>query len=418
MGAQPMGDDRRTHRPTVEYDHHSREMALRGDVINDEVRSVCPVTWTESYGGHWVVTGYEAMSAVVRDDATFCSSRSAEGSGGVAIPSGVPTGMTETDPPRFRQIRSQLNPMFTQAAVELLKPEILDYTTACIDSFIESGECDFLTDLTSPVPAILTVRMLGLPMEDWRRYADVLHRIIATGFEDGPEGAEVAQLLDWFRAQTLAVAQARREEPKDDLISLLTHMEVDGERFSMEDVMANIFLLAGGGVDTTTGLMSHTLRHLTRDRAAREWLMEDSSRLTGACEEYLRYFSPVQSLARTVTTETEMAGQTMEPNERVLISWAGANHDPAEFDAPDEIRLDRTPNRHAAFGLGIHRCLGSNVARVVWSTVIGEVLRRIPDFEVDESRVIPYQSIGIINGLHSVPATFTPGARIGSTFTV
>jgi cytochrome P450 len=414
-----MSDDVRTHRPIVDFDRHSREMAQRGDDINDEARSVCPVAWTEAYGGHWVVTGYKEMSAVARDDATFTSRRDdEEGYVGTSIPGGVPTGMIETDPPYFRKMRSQFNPLFTQAAVELLKPEILDYTTACIDSFIESGECDFVTDLTSPVPAILTVRMLGLPMEDWRLYADVLHRMIATGFESGPEGTEVAELLEWFRAQTLAVALARREEPKDDLISLLTHLEVDGERLQMEEVQGNIFLLAGGGVDTTTGLMSHTLRHLTRDKSARKWLLEDFSRLPGACEEYLRYFNPVQGLARTVTTECVVAGQTMEPKDRLLISWAGANHDPAEFDDPGEVHLDRTPNRHAAFGLGIHRCLGSNLARAVWSTVIGEVLRRIPDFEVDESRVIQYQSIGVINGLHSVPATFTPGARIGSSFTV
>jgi cytochrome P450 len=413
-------NDSRLDRTVVEFDHHSSEMQTSGTAILEDLRSTCPVAWTESNGGYWVVTGYEELSRIARDDATFCSRNDPEeGYGGTGIPSVPDIGLIETDPPRFKKLRSQFNPLFTQAAAQALQPEILDYTTWCIDQFIESGRCDLVGDLTSPVPAMLTVRMLGLPLADSVRYADVMHRMVAVGLHaEGDEGAEVVELLDWFRAQALEAAQARREDPKDDLISLIANMKVDGELLPMNEVLGNIFLVAGGGVDTTTALMSQTFVHLTRDRQARQWLIEDPSRLPQACEEYLRYFSPVQGLARSVTTQSVVAGQTMHQGERVYMSWAAANRDPNQFDRPDEIVLDRPANRHTTFGLGIHRCLGSHVARLIWKTVVGEVLRRLPDFEVDESRVVPYQSIGVVNGLDSVPTRFTPGSRVGSTFSL
>ena len=134
-----------------------------------------------------------------------------------------------------------------------------------------------------------------------------------------------------------------------------------------------------------------------------------------ACEEYLRYFTPVQGLSRNVTAPCRVGGAEMNPPERIWMSWASANLDPQVFDAPEEIRLDRFPNRHAAFGLGAHRCLGSNVARVVWSIVVGEVLRRLPDYEIDESGTVKYPSIGVVNGWASMPARFSPGPRIGTS---
>src|SRR5690348_13837166 len=133
-----------------------------------------------------------------------------------------------------------------------------------------------------------------------------------------------------------------------------------------------------------------------------------------ACEEYLRWVTPVQGMARTVTRDCEFGGQPLRKDDRVWISWASANLAPELFDEPEQIKLDRSPNRHSAFGLGIHRCLGSNLARVVWRIVVEQVLRRMPDYELDLNAAERYPSIGITNGWKCTPVTFTPGSKVGA----
>jgi len=153
---------------------------------------------------------------------------------------------------------------------------------------------------------------------------------------------------------------------------------------------------------------------MTRVPPARRFLAEDFSRLPLACEEYLRWVTPVQGMARTVTRDCEFAGQPLRKDDRAWISWASANLAPELFDEPEQIKLDRSPNRHSAFGLGIHRCLGSNLARVVWRIVVEQVLTRMPDYELDLSAAERYPSIAITNGWKYTPVTFTPGSRVGA----
>ena len=174
-------------------------------------------------------------------------------------------------------------------------------------------------------------------------------------------------------------------------------------------------LIIGGGNDTTTGLVANALIWLSEHPDARNWLREDPSRLRAPARSSCATSRPTQALARTVRKPVEIGGYELQPGDRVLLSFASANHDPAEFDNPDEIKLDRFPNRHQAFGLGLHRCLGSNFTRMEFRVVLEEVLERMPDFVVDRSGSERYGTSASSTAGHHA-ATFTPGPRLGSTF--
>jgi cytochrome P450 len=211
----------------------------------------------------------------------------------------------------------------------------------------------------------------------------------------------------------------RRAEPRNDLISVLATAEVAGEQLPVERILEICNLLLAGGTDTTTGMLANIMIWLARHPEQRAWLAADPARVGPAIEEFLRYFTPTQALARTVTKDVEIGGQQLHRGDRVLLSFAAANFDPEVFEDPDEVKLDRFPNRHQAFGLGIHRCLGSNLARMDIDVMLTEILRRLPDFAVDETGCVGYETIGVVNGWHRVPISFTAGGPVGGTaFTV
>ncbi|ETB31004.1 cytochrome P450, partial [Mycobacterium avium subsp. hominissuis 10-5606] len=178
-----------------------------------------------------------------------------------------------------------------------------------------------------------------------------------------------------------------------------------------EMLIETVLLLVQGGVDTTSNLVGHALRYLAEHPEDRQRLIDDPTRIPGAIDEFLRYYSPVQTIARTATRDTELGGCPIRKGERVLMSWAGANLDDRVWPDPLEVVLDRTPNRQTSFGIGVHRCLGANLANVMVEVMLGEVLRRIPDYEI-AGPVSRYATIGIIHGIDALPVRFAPGPRV------
>ena len=176
---------------------------------------------------------------------------------------------------------------------------------------------------------------------------------------------------------------ARRANPTDDIISYLVHQEVDGREIDDFEAFAMLELLLAGGVGTTASLVSQSLVWLARNTDVRQRLIDDPSLLDHAVEEFLRYFSPTQALARTVAKDTEFHGCPMKKGDRALLAWSSANRDEKLFENPDEIDIERWPNRHTAFGIGIHRCAGSHLGRYMSKTLISQVLERMPDYVVD-----------------------------------
>ena len=201
-----------------------------------------------------------------------------------------------------------------------------------------------------------------------------------------------------------------RRESRDfsgQLGALLT-AEVNGEPLSDMDVISYVFLLFFGGLDTTTAALANALVVLDRDRDLRATLIEHPEKMATAVEEFLRFEAPVQALGRTLSRDIEMGGQRMRAGERALLVWASANRDPAAFPDPDTIDLDRTPNRHLAFGVGLHRCLGSNLGRAMFHILLERLLARLPDYRVTEDPTPHrYSDAGIVFALHHLPAEFT-----------
>ena len=399
-----------TDRHEIDFDHHSPEYAEHHLEIYKDLRTRCPVAHTDAHGGYWLVTRYDDVTTVARDDQTYSSQWKPDGCSGVVIPAtDRPHVPIETDPPELQKYRRILNPMFSPAAAQRWRPNIERWTALCLDVAIERGEFDLVNDLGNPVPGLFTCELLGLPLEDWERYAGPFHRAVYT-----PPTADRSQLfaeMAWIMESLAELVARRRREPQDDMISILTQAEIDGQPIPDEVVVNICDLVMAGGFDTTTAATSSALWHLHHDHADRQRLIDDPTLLPVAVEEWLRYYAPTQALARTVTEDTELGGQQLSAGDRVLVSWASANHDDTEFEDPEAIVIDRLPNPHTAFGVGAHRCLGMHFARAEIVAMVGAVLDRMPDYEVIEDQAEPYTTIGIVNGWITMPARFTPGTR-------
>jgi len=290
---------------------------------------------------------------------------------------------------------------------------VAQFVTWCLDQRIETGTIDLVNDLSNPIPAMVTLDHLGLPVTEWEFYAPPFHGLVA--YPQGTEGfAEAVAGYHAIIERLKQEIQRRRDEPTDDRITELMGYRENGELLT-EDVLLNVLgLILAGGVDTTTTLLASAFNGFDRDRDMRDRVLADPALLAAACEEFLRIASPGQVHARTATCDTEIHGQAIKAGERVLVSMASANHDPEAFECPNEVRLDRFPNHHVAFGMGAHRCIGAAFAREEFAVVVGEMLRRMPDYELTEGAE-RYSNFGMMQGWVSMPARFTPGKKVGAT---
>jgi cytochrome P450 len=256
------------------------------------------------------------------------------------------------------------------------------------------------------------MRILGLPLTEWEKVATPFHEISWTKPGTERNDRAVEGVFGVMQMLTGEIAK-RRAEPTDDLISFLVHADLEGRALTEEEILKICFLQFIGGVDTSTGLLSHAFAWLSEHPEHCPKLVHDPEYLRTATEEFLRWTSPAPALCRTVTAETQLGGQTLIEGDRMLISWASANQDARVFDNPDEVQLDRWPNRHQAFGLGAHRCLGSNLGRVQFQEVLVTALKRLPDLKVDLANAELYPTLGQVNGYTHLPATFTPTPALG-----
>jgi len=403
----------------VEFDQHSREYREAYPAVAHELRDRCPVVWSGSHGGFWVVAGHEMLSAIAKRTDLLSNDHDPDGVrngyDGIALPARGSTrvGFVEMDPPEQSEYRRVLNPFLSPSGVQVWNPLLADLTRACIDDVIETGRLDFVDDFANIVPAVLTMAMLGLPLADWEIYCEPTHMQVYTP----PTSPDIPKLMELHARMTDRLAQyveIRSREPRPGMLTALLNAKVMGEFVSDEEIVATMVLLIAGGFDTTTSLLASALEWLDGHPDERVRLVEDPRHLDLATEEFLRYFSPAQGNARTVKEDCEVAGFQFSEGERMLLSFAMCNHDPSSFPNPDEIVLDRFPNPHAAFGLGAHRCIGSNLARLDFKYMLREALRRMPDYRIDHAGREQYESIGSINGFRHLPATFTPGRREGS----
>jgi cytochrome P450 len=432
MGGQHMSenktsDERAAYRDEfrIELDRHSTKYRTDFVELSDDLHGRCPIAWNDTHGGYWFVNGNAEVFDIARqadlisnDGDPFYERR---GYDGIQIPApprefrrATGGNFLELDPPAQRHYRQALNPYLSPAAVARWQPIMDELTRASLDEVIESGQIDFVDNLANIVPAVLTMAMLGLPMKDWDVYCEPIHAQVYTK-PDTPEFLQILELLHRMGERTTASIAEIRANPRPGLIDALITAEIDGHQTTNEDVLSACGLLMGGGFDTTTALTAHSLEWLSQNPAERTRLIAEWDTLRdSATEEFLRFYTPAPGDGRTITEDREVDGVKLVEGERLWLSWAMANRDEKVFEDPHSIRLDRTGNRHASFGLGIHRCIGSNVARATFKTMLKAVLDRMPDFVCDESKAVHYDTTGVINGMKNLPATFTPGRRLGA----
>jgi cytochrome P450 len=408
-------------RVTVDFDQHSPVYKAGFPEIGHDIRAKCPVVWSEEHGGYWIVVGRELIGEMAKRPDLLSNDHDPQnkrnGYGGVAIPS-PPRGegrggFLEMDPPEQLDFRHALNSFLSPNAVEHWRPMVAELSQACLDEVIESGELDFVDDLANIVPAVLTMGMLGFPLVDWVHYCEPAHAIVYTP-PNSPSFHRVIELNIEMQVHLAAELERAKTSPRPGMLkALVDAQKSDPATFNDSDIQGTLTLLIGGGFDTTTALTAHALHWLNDRPEDRQRLLDDPDLLVKATEEFVRFATPAQGGGRTITSDCAIAGHEFREGDRVWMSYAMANHDPDAFPSPDEIVLDRFPNRHAAFGLGVHRCIGSNLARMSFKTMLGEILARIPDYRIQEEGIVRYEDIGTINGYQHVPATFSPGTRQG-----
>jgi cytochrome P450 len=408
-------------RVKVEFNHHSREFHQDRHARWAALRR-CPVAYNPRYGGFWVVSGHPEVATVARDAETFSSRHLPDGDDGIDYlgiagiprPSALPTaGIAEVEGAVHGALRRAINPYLVPAAVARMEPLMEATATWFLDQHVETGTIDLVLDLTNPVPAILTMELVGLPRDGWQHYAELFHGAVA--YRPGsPELDRALANIPAMLAELRDEAEARRRHPRQDLITRLVELDVDGgRRLTDDELVAVLWNLVGGGLDTTTSLTALALHHLDERRDLRQRLIDEPHLLDSATEEYLRYFSVNETLTRTVTGDVELGGQRLQRGDHLMLSWLSANRDERTFERPDEVVLDRQANPHLAFGVGPHRCIGSHMARTMFRVLLRQVLARIPDYTVDHEATRFYEANPELNGIVQMPATFTPGPVVG-----
>ncbi|BBY30943.1 cytochrome P450 [Mycolicibacterium sediminis] len=411
-------DDRKIN--TYHFDRHTPEYREQFGKITEEMQAKCPVAWSDTYDGHWVAADSKhvfelARCPVVSNHHDLTGETPYQG---ITIPKAqratvVRGGILEMDEPEHSTYRGALNPYLSPAAIKRWQPFVDEVVRASLDEKIESGHIDFVDDLANIVPAVLTLAMMGIELEKWPVYSEPAHLSVSTP-EHSPDAARVAEMSRQMGIDMLTTMFAMKENPRPGLINALLQLRIDGEPAPDLEIVGNLGLIIGGGFDTTTALTAHSLEWLSENPDKRELLSrERDTLLNPATEEFLRFYTPAPGDGRTFAEDVEVEGHRFKEGERLWISWAMANRDPSVFDDPNEIILDRKGNRHFSFGIGVHRCVGSNVARTVFKAMLTAVLDRMPDYVCDPAGTEHYETIGVIQGMKHLPADFTPGKRLG-----
>jgi cholest-4-en-3-one 26-monooxygenase len=386
------------------------------------LRREAPVYKHEEPGGpgFWVVTKYDDVVAVGRDGATFSSDQRR---GGVVGLEGGPEDynfqeganlMLTMDAPEHTRYRKLVNRGFTPRQMRKLEPHLREMTNKIIDEVIEKGECDFVVEVAAELPLQVIAELIGVPQEDRHKLFEWSNRMI--GSED-PEyivaesEVQMAQVEMFMYANQLA--QERRANPRDDIVSSLLEAEVDGDRLSEMDFNMFFLLLAVAGNETTRNSISHGIRAFCDHPEQYQRLVADPSLAVPATEEIVRWASPVMYFRRNVTRDTELRGQKFKEGDKVSIWYISANRDEDVFDDPFTFDIGRDPNEHVGFGGGgPHHCLGANLARMEIRLLLEEMARRMPEIEAT-GPAEPLRS-NFIAGIKHMPVRFPKGPREAS----
>jgi cytochrome P450 len=317
--------------------------------------------------------------------------------------------MLGEDPPRHTKLRSLVSQAFTPRMIEQLAPRIRQVAGELLDPVIGAGEMDLVETLSYPLPVIMISEILGVPPEDremFKQWSDEVVSDLGAGLE-GESGSIVRlETIEAMRDYFERMANARRAEPRNDLLSRLLEAETDGQKLSFPDLLQMLILLLVAGNETTTNLISNAMIEFMAHPDQLQRVVDSPALLPTAIEEVLRYHSPVQATVRRATHATEIGGKPIEENQMAVVWLAAANRDPAAFSDPGVFDVGRTPNRHLAFGMGIHFCLGAPLARLEARIALETLLARAKDFHRTDSDPLPRVPTFIMRGVRKLPIAF------------
>jgi cytochrome P450 len=375
--------------------------------IYDMLREHSPVLRTEM-GGTMIARHVDVEFALRHAD-VFSSDMEAISIGNVR-----PLIPLQINPPDHVKYRRLLDPLFAPKQVALLENDVRKLSNQLIDDFVDAGECEFNRAFAIPLPCTVFLRLLGLPLEDLDLFLELKDDIIRPG---GTSGARSDEEFTQVQAETgqriyayfEKVLDERQRQPQDDLLSGFLEAEVDDHRLTREDILDICYLFLLAGLDTVTASVGCMVSYLAQHPEQRDRLVDDPSLIPCAVEELLRWETPVPGVPRVVAEDVELSGQRLEAGERCTVLIGSANIDESEFPEPDRVDFERPANRHLAFGGGVHRCLGSHLARLELRVALETIHERIPDYAIKPGET-PKYSMGI-RAVEYLPLVFTPPKR-------
>ena len=381
----------------ADFDHFDPSFVDDPYPIYDELQQRCPVAHTDRYGGVNVLTTFNDVAAAAHDTEAFTSRR--------IIISEIPTDRRgvilppiNLDPPDHSGPRRVMLPFFNPENTQRWEGPIREICAHRLEAMGGRSELDLAVDYGRHIPGDLTARMFGVPASE----ADQFRQWVRDLLEVGPTDVEVERaatnaILDYMRG----LIADRRVNGGDDLVTYMFDKEIDGEPLGDEAMVKMLFLLLVAGIDTTWSALGSSFLHLAGHPDDLARLVAEPELIPSATEEFLRAYSPVY-VGRIATEDTELGGCPVGQGEWVMLSFPAANRDPAAFEDPHEVRIDRSKNRHSAFGLGVHRCLGSNLARLEMNIAIEMLIDRFPRFSLVEGADVGF-SAGNVRGPRQVP---------------
>jgi pimeloyl-[acyl-carrier protein] synthase len=376
------------------------------------LRNEDPVHW-DPFLHEWVVTRYADVMTVFKD---FSANRTPTPEQLTKL--GMTTlkpfaqvmvrQMVFLDPPAHSRIRGLASKAFTPRRVKVLRSHIQEITDSLLDAVQSKGHMDVIADLAYPLPAIVTAEMLGVPVSDrdqLKAWSEDFAELLGN-FQYNPDRAphllrSVEEMCTYFRAEV----QEHWEHPRDDVITALATAELDGDRLTEEEIVANCILVMVGGQETTTNLIGNGVFSLLHHPDQLEKLRADSSLILSAVEEFLRYESPIQHTTRVAPEDTELGGKTIRKGQTVIAVMGAANRDPEQFSDPDRLDICRQENQHVAFAYGNHFCFGAPLARLEGQIAFKTMLRRMPNLSLVPGPLTWRGNLDL-RGLTALPVTF------------
>jgi cytochrome P450 family 142 subfamily A polypeptide 1 len=383
---------------TVDLDF--ADVANWGQDLNERLYWLCenePVYWSEK-SDLWILTGYDACCEVSKNQEIFTSAQ------GIRPKQDTVIGFIDEAEPRHGILRKMINKGFTPRMVKQLEEKFRLITKEAIDQIASKGECDFVDDISAPLPIRLIAHMMGIREEDRDQFHAWSDDLIAADSQKGNVEvmARAGKAFVEFSQYVSEIIKDRRKNPQEDLVSILTGARDSGlldkdfegvrtlegqaeelQGMVNDELLVLLLVIMVAGNETTRNGISGGMQYLIENPGERQKLLDNPSLIPDAVEEMIRIVTPVRSFSRTVLEDTELMGHQVKKGQEVLIIYSAANHDARVFDAPHEFRIDRKP-AHIGFGIGSHFCMGANLARMEMRVAFEEILRRLPDMEFSD----------------------------------